>query len=90
MGRRLESVDAAAPPRVVNSWWLLLLLCTDDDEVEPSAANEGEDGKFQGSRGDDRKMPRPLDDDDDDCTALTTLSVIEITANRQIPSAVAV
>jgi len=80
MGCRLVDVLAAAPPRVVN--FSLLLLCTDDDdEVEPA------DDKFQGSRR-DPKMPRPLDDDD--CTALTTLSVIEMTATRQTPSAVAV
>jgi len=83
MGCRLVDVLAAAPPRVVN-FSLLLLLCTDDDddEVEPV------DDKFQGSRR-DPKMPRPLDDDDD-CTALTPLSVIEMTATRQTPSAVAV
>jgi len=83
MGCRLVDVlAAAAPPRVDNL--SLLLLCTDDDdEVEPV------DDKFQGSRRDDPKMPRPLDDDDD-CTALTPLSVIEMTATRQTPSAVAV
>jgi hypothetical protein len=76
-GGRLVDVDAAAPPRVV-SLLILLLLCT-DDEVE--SADEGENDKFQGSRG-GRKMPRPLNGDEEDCAALTTLPVIETTANR--------
>jgi hypothetical protein len=70
---------------VVNLW-ISLLLCTDDDEVEP-IDDEGEDDKFQGSRG-GRKMPRPLDGDD--CAALAMLPVIETTATKQTPSAVAV
>lgn len=81
-GRFDDLVEAAAPPRVVNSGLFWLLLCA--GEVEP--ADEGEDGKFQGSRG-ERKMPRPLEFD---CTALTTQSAIEAAATRQTHSAVAV